>query len=84
MQTSLEGEEDSMENLKSSFKRKFTRDIPIQIEDDFPTHVAVSEMMEIVCAASKKIGIDSYTALRHFQFTETEIEEYFQKRQKSN
>jgi len=68
-----------MKNLKESFKKKFTKDIPIEIEQDYPTHMPVAEMIEIVCAASKKIGIDSYVVLKHFQFTEEEIKAYFQK-----
>ena len=43
-----------MKNLKESFKKKFTKDIPIEIEQDYPTHIPVAEMIEIVCAASKK------------------------------
>ncbi|HZV47111.1 MAG TPA: hypothetical protein VFG06_07195 [Thermodesulfovibrionales bacterium] len=68
-----------MKNLKESFKKKFSKDIPIEIEQNYPTHIPVAEMIEIVCAASKKIGIDSYVVLKHFQFTEEEIKAYFQK-----
>jgi hypothetical protein len=68
-----------MKNLKESFKKKFTKDIPIEIEQNCPTHMPVAEMIEIVCAASKKIGIDSYVVLKHFQFTDEEIKAYFQK-----
>jgi len=68
-----------MKNLKESFKKKFTKDIPIEISQDYPTHIPVAEMIEIVCAASKKIGIDSYVVLKHFQFSEEEIKAYFQK-----
>jgi hypothetical protein len=68
-----------MKNLKESFKKKFTKDIPIEIEQNYPTHIPVEEMIEIVCVASKKIGIDSYVVLKHFQFTEEEIKAYFQK-----
>jgi hypothetical protein len=68
-----------MKNLKESFKKKFTKDIPIEIDQNRPTHMPVAEMIEIVCAASKKIGIDSYVVLKHFQFTDEEIKAYFQK-----
>jgi len=68
-----------MKNLRESFKKKFTKDIPIEIEQDYPAHIPVAEMIEIVCVASKKIGIDSYVVLKHFQFTEEEIKAYFQK-----
>lgn len=68
-----------MKNLKESFKKKFTKDIPIEIAQNYPTHIPVAEMIEIVCAASEKIGIDSYVVLKHFQFTDNEIKAYFQK-----
>jgi|MudIll2142460700_1097286.scaffolds.fasta_scaffold477282_2 hypothetical protein len=68
-----------MKNLKESFKKKFTKDIPIEIEENYPTHIPVAEMIEIVYAASKKIGIDSYVVLKHFQFTDEEIKACFQK-----
>jgi hypothetical protein len=66
-----------MKNLKESFKKKFMKDLPIEIEEVYPTHVPVHTMMDIVCAASKKIGIDSYVALKHFEFTEEEIKGHF-------
>lgn len=68
-----------MKNLKESFKKKFMKNIPLEIEEDYPTHVSISEMINIVCAASKKIGLDSYVVLKHFQFTEEEIKDHFQK-----
>ncbi len=80
IQRSVEHEKrDKMKNLKESFKKKFMKDIPLEIEEDYPTHVAISEMINIVCAASKKIEIDSYMVLKHFQFTEEEIKDHFQK-----
>jgi hypothetical protein len=66
-----------MKNLKESFKKKFTKDIPFEIEENYPTHVPINEMMEIVCAASQKIGMDSYVVLKHFKFTEEEIRHHF-------
>lgn len=64
-------------NLEESFKEKFKKDIPIEIEQGCPTHIPVTEMIEIVCAASNKIGMDSYVVLRHFQFTEEEIKAHY-------
>jgi len=66
-----------MKNLEESFKEKFKKDIPIEIQQDYPTHISVAEMIEIVCAASNKIGIDSYVVLKHFQFTEEEIKAHY-------
>ncbi len=68
-----------MMNLKESFKEKFTKDIPIEIGYNYSTHVPIAEMIEIVYTASRTIGIDSYAVLKHFQFTEEEIESYFQR-----
>ena len=66
-----------MKHLEESFKEKFKKDIPIEIEQDYPTHIPVAEMVEIVCAASKKIGMDSYVVLKHFQFAEEEIKDHY-------
>jgi len=66
-----------MNSLKESFKKRFAKDIPLEIEEDYPTHVPVNRMIEIVCAASEKIGIDRYLALKHFKFTEEEIRDHF-------
>jgi hypothetical protein len=66
-----------MKNLRESFKKRFTQDIPIEIEDDYPTHVPIKEMIEIVAAASQKIGMDRYAVLKHFKFTEEEIRDHF-------
>ncbi len=65
-----------MINLKTSFKEKFMRDIPLEIRDDYPTHMPVEEMIEIACAASRKIGMNCYVALKHFKFTDEEIKNH--------
>jgi hypothetical protein len=66
----------TMTNLIESFRKKFARDILIEIEQDHPTHLPVEEMIAIVYEASEKIGMDSYAVLKHFQFTDEEIKDY--------
>ena len=41
-------------------------------------------MIEIVFKASKKAGEDSYFVLKHFQFTDEEIRDYFERLGKKN
>lgn len=62
-----------MSNLRESFKEKFLKDIPLEIDETFPTHISVEKMIEIVYEAANKIGVDCYPVLKHFQFTEDEI-----------
>jgi ERCC4-related helicase len=69
----------TMTNLIESFRKKFAKDILIEIEQDHPTHIPVEEMIAIVYEASEKIGTDSYIVLKHFQFTEEEIKAYVKK-----
>jgi len=61
-----------------SFKNKFLEELPVELNEDYPTHISVGTMIEIVFEASKKAGIDSYLVLKHFQFTEEEIRDYFE------
>jgi hypothetical protein len=68
-----------LKNLKESFKDKFNKEISIELDRDCPTHIPVERMIEIVFEASKKEGMDSYLALKHFQFTEEEIRGYFER-----
>ena len=35
--------------------------------------------MDEIVEQATKIGLDSYTLLKHFQFTEEEIEEYYER-----
>ena len=67
-----------MRNLMESFKNKFLEELPVELNEDYPTHISVGTMIEIVFEASKKAGIDSYLVLKHFQFTEEEIRDYFE------
>jgi hypothetical protein len=66
----------NMTNMKKSFQEIFSRDIPVEIQEDYPTHVPINEMLKIICAASQTIGMDCYVALKHFKFTEEEIRDH--------
>jgi hypothetical protein len=70
---------DRLKDLKESFKKKFSKELPIELNEDYPTHIPVGTMIGIVFEASKKAGIDSYLVLKHFQFTEEEIKDYFER-----
>ena len=63
-----------MRNLIEPFKDIFLKELPIELTEDYPTHIPVETMIEIVFKASKKAGEDSYLVLNHFQFTDEEIE----------
>lgn len=71
-----------MKNLKESFKDKFNKEISVELDRDCLTHIPVKKMIEIVFEASKKAGMDSYLVLKHFQFTEEEIRDYFERLRK--
>ena len=45
-----------MKTLKKSFRSKFIEDIFIKLDRDYPTHIPVGIMIEIVFEASKKVG----------------------------
>lgn len=70
---------DRLKDLRESFKKNFLKELPIELAQDYPTHIPVEKMIEIVFEASEKAGIDSYLVLKHFQFTEQEIKDYFEK-----
>jgi len=72
-----------LKNLLESFKEIFSKELAIELDEDCPTHILVERMLEIVFEASKKAGMDSVTVLRHFQFTEEEIGDFFQKLRKN-
>jgi len=44
---------------------------------NFPMPIVLEKIMDEIVGQSTKAGIDSYYLLRHFQFTDEEIEEYF-------
>jgi len=62
-----------------SFKDIFLRELSIELDEDYPTHIPVGTMIEIVIKASEKAGEDSYLVLKHFQFTDEEIRDYFER-----
>jgi hypothetical protein len=41
--------------------------------------ILLEHIMDEIVEQATKIGLDSYTLLKHFQFTEEEIEEYFER-----
>ena len=68
-----------MRNLMESFKDIFLKELPVELTEDYPTHIPVETMIEIVFKASKKAGEDSYLVLKHFQFTDEEIRGCFER-----
>jgi hypothetical protein len=66
-----------------SFKETFSKELAIELDEDYPTHIPVGTMLEIIFEASKKAGMDSVTVLRHFQFTEQEIGDFFERLRKN-
>jgi hypothetical protein len=60
-----------------SFKATFSKELPLELDRNYPTHVPVETMMRIVFEASRKADIDGIIVLRHFQFTEKEIGDFF-------
>ena len=59
---------------KEAFKKKFSRETKPY---DYSTPITTKKFMDIIVKASTKAGIDSYKTLRLFEFTDKEIEEYF-------
>ena len=68
-----------LENLKETGKGHFFKGLHIELDEDCPTHIPVKKKIAIVFAASKRAGMDSYSVLRAFEFTEEEIKDYFEK-----
>jgi hypothetical protein len=50
-----------------------------KLNQDYSTHTPVERMIEIVFEASRKAGMDSYSVLKNFQFTEEEIKDYLER-----
>jgi hypothetical protein len=59
-----------------SFKKDFIEELTIEL-GNYREHISVEVMIDTVVKASKKAGIPSYLALKHFEFTDEEIEKYF-------
>ena len=73
-----------LRNLIESFKDNFSKELHIELNEDYPTHIPVETMIEIVFKASRKAGEDSYLVLKHFQFTDEEIRDYFERIARNN
>ena len=65
-----------MKKPESSFVKTFVKELTVEIERR-ATHTPVEVMIDTVVKASRKAGINSCTILEHFQFTDEEIERYF-------
>jgi hypothetical protein len=65
-----------LKDLLESFKETFSKELVIELDEDYPTHIPVETMIRIVFEASRKADMDSITVLRHFQFTEEEIGDF--------
>ena len=68
-----------MENLEGSFEEAFLKALSVELDRDYPTHIPVDKMIQIVFDASQKAGIDSGRAMRQFRFTEKEIGDFLQR-----
>jgi hypothetical protein len=73
-----------LENLKEACKSFFLEEPHIELDQNYPTHIPVEKMIELVFEASKKMGMDSYLVLRDFEFTEEEIKDYFERTSRKN
>jgi len=61
---------------ESSFVKTFVKELTVEIERR-ATHTPVEVMIDMVVKASSKAGINSCIILKYFQFTDEEIEKYF-------
>jgi hypothetical protein len=68
-----------LENLKEACKSFLVKEPHIELAQNYPTHIPVEKMIELVFEASKKMGTDSYSVLKDFEFTEEEIKDYFER-----
>jgi len=68
-----------LRNLMESFRDIYLKELPIELTEDYPTHIPVGTMIEIVFKASKKAGEESCLVLKHFQFTDEEIRDCFER-----
>ena len=64
---------DRLRNPAETFGRVLT----VTLDEHYPTHIPVEAMMDMVVMASKRSGLNSRLALKHFQLTDDEIGEYF-------
>ncbi len=73
-----------MENLKEACKSFLLKEPHIELDQNYPTHIPVEKMVELVFEASTKMRMDSYSVLRDFEFTEEEIIDYFERVSRKN
>jgi hypothetical protein len=73
-----------LENLKEACKSFLLREPHIELDPNYPTHIPAGKMIELVFEASRKMGMDSYSMLRDFEFTEEEIKDYFERLSRKN
>jgi hypothetical protein len=73
-----------LENLKEACKSFLLKEPHIELDHNYPTHIPVEKMIHLVFEASKKMGTDSYSVLRDFQFTEEEIKDCFERVSRKN
>jgi len=64
-------------NSEQSFGDQFGIRLSEMLHEHYPTHIPVEAMMDMVVMASKRSGLNSRLALKHFQLTDSEIAEYF-------
>jgi hypothetical protein len=64
-----------LKKQKQVFKEKVGKAIGYDYNSPMP--IVLEKIMDEIVEQSTKAGIDSYCLLRHFQFTDEEIEEYF-------
>ena len=73
-----------MENLKEACKGFLLKEPHIELDQNYPTHIPVEKMIHLVFEASKKMGLDVYSMLRDFEFTEEEIKDCFKRVSRKN
>lgn len=66
-----------MNEMEELFKNTFGKELSRELDLNHPTHIPIEEMIYIVIRAAIKMGIDTYSALKHFQFTDEEIGQYY-------
>ena len=65
--------------MKEARKGLFFKELDIELDQNYSTHIPVEKMIEIVFEASKKAGMDSYSIFKDSEFTEEEIKNYFER-----
>lgn len=68
---------DRLRSPAESFRNKFGILLSLTLDEHYPTHIPVEAILDMVVMASKRSGLNSRMALKHFQLTDDEIAEYF-------